>query len=71
VTAAADWAPRPGHQAVVLLNHFILFGGFGLSDDPTDPFKAANPMDIWVSKDGADWRQVSDSPWNSVTPEEI
>ena len=28
-------------------------------------------MDIWVSKDGADWRQVSDSPWNAVTPEEI
>jgi len=71
VTAAADWAPRPGHQVVVLLNRFILFGGFGLSDDPTDPFKAANPMDIWVSKDGADWRQVSDSPWNAVTPEEI
>ena len=71
VTASADWAPRPGHQAVVLLNHFILFGGFGLSDDPNDPFKAANPMDIWVSKDGADWKQVSDSPWNAVTPEEI
>jgi len=71
VTAAADWAPRPGHQVVVLLNHFILFGGFGLSDDPADPFKAANPMDIWASKDGADWVQVSDSPWNAATPEEI
>lgn len=71
VTAAADWAPRPGHQAVVLLNHFILFGGFGLSDDPADPFKAANPMDVWVSKDGAEWIQVSDAPWNAATPEEI
>ena len=71
VTASADWAPRPGHQVVVLLNHFILFGGFGLSDDPSDPFKAANPMDVWVSKNGADWSQVSDSPWNAATPEEI
>ena len=71
VTAAADWAPRPGHQVLVLLNHFILFGGFGLSTDPDDPFKAANPMDVWVSKNGADWTQVSDAPWNAATPEEI
>jgi len=71
VTATADWEPRPGHQVVVLLNHFVLFGGFGLSDDPADPFKAANPMDIWISKDGAEWEQASDSPWNAVTPEEI
>lgn len=56
---------------MVLLNHFILFGGFGLSDDPRDPFKAANPMDVWVSKNGADWSKVSDSPWNAATPEEI
>ena len=25
VTAAADRAPHPGHQAMVLLNHFIRF----------------------------------------------
>jgi hypothetical protein len=56
---------------VVLLNHFILFGGFGLSTDPTDPFKPSNPMDVWVSKDGANWKQVSDSPWNATTPAEI
>ena len=71
VTESAAWAPRPGHQVVVLLNHFILFGGFGLSTDPTDPFKPSNPMDIWVSKDGANWKQVSDSPWNATTPGEI
>lgn len=71
VTESAAWAPRPGHQVVVLLNHFILFGGFGLSTDPTDPFKPSNPMDIWVSKDGANWKQVSDSPWNASTPGEI
>ena len=71
VTASAAWAPRPGHQVVVLLNRFILFGGFGLSTDPTDPFKPSNPTDIWVSKDGANWKQVSDSPWNATTPGEI
>ena len=53
------------------MNHFVLFGGFGLSDDPADPFKASNPMDVWVSKDGTDWLQVSDSPWNAAMPEEI
>jgi len=31
-------------------------GGFGT---PT------NPSDIWVSKDGADWNQVSSTPWNN------
>jgi hypothetical protein len=31
-------------------------GGFGT---PT------NPSDIWVSKDGADWTQVSATPWNN------
>ena len=67
----AEWAPRPGHQVVVLLNHFILFGGFGLSTDPTDPFKPSNPMDVWVSRDGANWKQVSDSPWNATSPGEI
>ncbi len=62
VTEAADWAARPGHQAVVVLNHIVLFGGFGL---------ISNPMDVWVSKDGANWEQVSDSPWNAVSPDEI
>jgi len=49
----------------------VLLGGFGLSDDPMDPFKPSNPMDIWVSKDGAQWEQVSDSPWNATSPEDI
>jgi hypothetical protein len=30
--------------------------GFGLP---------ANPSDIWVSKDGADWTLVSSTPWNN------
>jgi len=71
VTESAEWAPRPGHQVVVMKNHFVLFGGFGLSNIPEDPFKASNPMDVWISRDGAKWKQVSDSPWNAVTPEEI
>ena len=28
-------------------------------------------MDIWVSRDGERWRQVSDSPWNATSSEEI
>jgi len=71
VTAEADWASRPGHQVVVLANRMYLFGGFGLSDDPMDPFKPSNPMDFWVSSDGADWKLISDSPWNATLPEEL
>jgi hypothetical protein len=62
VTPAADWIARPGHQCVVVLHDIVCFGGFGLPE---------NPKDVWVSSDGADWRQVSDSPWNAVDPSEI
>ena len=31
-------------------------GGFG---------SPVNPSDIWVSKDGSDWTQVSSTPWNN------
>lgn len=71
VTPAADWPSRPGHQVVILRNQFVLFGGFGLSTDPDDPFKAANPMDMWMSKNGENWTQISDSPWNAEMPEDI
>ena len=71
VTDAAQWSPRPGHQCVVLNNQFVLFGGFGLSLDPKDPFAPSNPMDVWVSRNGADWVQVSDSPWNATEPADI
>jgi hypothetical protein len=36
-----------------------------------DPNKPSNPMDIWISKNGADWEQVSDSPWNATKPADI
>ncbi len=52
----AGWSPRPGHKCSVLANHFVCLGGFG------SPF---NPSDIWVSKNGADWTQVSATPWNN------
>lgn len=71
VVEEAEWPPRPGHRVSVLAGKMVLFGGFGLSPDPDDPFAFANPMDIWVSGDGATWEQVSDSPWNAESPEEI
>ena len=55
VTASADWASRPGHIAAVVDNNIVVFGGFGLSDDPSDPFKPSNPIDMWTSEDGANW----------------
>lgn len=71
VTEAAPWPSRPGHQAVVAFNRILVFGGFGLSTDPSDPFAPSNPMDMWVSKNGKHWKQVSDSPWNAMGPEDI
>ena len=62
VTPSAGWSARPGHQAVVLLNQIIVFGGFGL------PF---NPSDMWASKNGENWTQVSDAPWNAQSSEDI
>ncbi|MGI9428047.1 MAG: Kelch repeat-containing protein [Bythopirellula sp.] len=71
VTAQAGWPARPGHVAVVVGDDFVVFGGFGLSDDPTDPFAVANPVDMWVSADGANWELLSDTPWNATSPEQI
>lgn len=69
--AEPRWSPRPGHQVVVVYDHFVLFGGFGISPDPTDPFRASNPMDIWVSRDGARWHRVSQTPWNARSPADV
>ena len=62
VTASAEWSPRPGHQVAVVRGRFYLFGGFGLP---------VNPQDVWESGDGAHWRQVSDAPWNAVSPAQV
>ena len=74
VTASAGWSPRPGHQCEVLLGAFVCFGGFGLSEDPTDPFAPANPMDVQVSWNGVKWFALSGDaapPWNATGPEDI
>ncbi len=57
--------PRAGLQAMVVQNRIVLFVGFGLSTDPTNPSKRSNPMDVWVSKNGQEWSQVSNSLWNA------
>ena len=59
------------HQAAVVFGQFERFGGFGLSADPNDPFKPSNPMDVWVSRAGARWKQVNDSLWNATAPADI
>jgi FlgD Ig-like domain len=69
VTAEAPWSARPGHQVVKIWNTFVLFGGFGL--DPLNPFLPANPMDIWISRDGANWTELDSTPWNAAGPEDI
>jgi hypothetical protein len=71
VTAAAGWAGRPGHVANVVGDQIVVFGGFGLSTDPTNPFLPANPMDMWASPDGAAWQKLPSSPWNAGQPEQI
>lgn len=74
VTDSAGWSPRPGHQCEVLLGAFVCFGGFGLSADPTNPFAPANPVDIQVSWNGADWMALGGAaspPWNASGPEDI
>ena len=69
VTDDAPWVARPGHQVVVAQNRLVLFGGFGLG--PDNGINPANPMDIWISNNGSNWKKVSDSPWNANNPSEI
>jgi len=60
----AGWSPRPGHKCSVVANHFVCMGGFAALD-PFPPNFDTNPSDIWISKDGANWEKVSNSPWNN------
>jgi hypothetical protein len=69
VTASAGWSPRPGHQCVVVLDQIVCFGGYG--EVPGVPPVAANPTDIWASKDGATWTELmppASPPWNAGSP---
>jgi hypothetical protein len=65
------WKKRPGHQVVVLDDYFVLFGGFGLSENIFDPFAPSNPRDVWVSRDGVEWERISRRPWNALTQAEV
>jgi hypothetical protein len=74
VTPDASWSPRPGHQCEILFGYFICFGGFGLSENPADPFKPSNPVDIWVSQNGTNWQELGGTaspPWNAESPADI
>jgi hypothetical protein len=62
VTAAAGWSPRPGHQCGVIQEQFVCFGGFGLPE---------NPVDVWVSEDGAQWTLLPDAPWDATSGDDI
>ena len=62
VTPAADWSARPGHQCVVLRGQFVCFGGFGLF---------GNPVDMWASRDGADWRLLKQTPWDATSGSDV
>ena len=61
VTESAGWSPRPGHQCVTLGNEIVCFGGFGLP---------VNPIDMWSSSNGKQWRLLDDAPWNAVSPDQ-
>jgi len=45
---AAPWAPRPGHECVVLSSTIVCFGGFGM---------ITNPTDVFYSRNGSEWFQ--------------
>jgi len=78
VTENAGWSPRPGHQCEVLLGRIICFGGFGLPPQEPPPappnYDASNPMDIWASYNGKNWKELkgkASPPWNAAEPEDI
>lgn len=69
VTDSAGWSPRPGHQCQVLFDTIVCFGGFGFPfGDPSVP---VHPADVWVSRDGQNWVQVSDAPWNASSSADV
>lgn len=58
-TAAASWAPRAYHQAVVLNGRIYVMGGGNYVPE----YNALN--DVWSSADGKSWRQeTAAAPWH-------
>ncbi len=66
VTMTADWSARPGHQCQVLFDTIVCFGGFGFPTDPSG-MVAAHPVDVWVSRDGMHWTELTTGPWNATS----
>lgn len=59
VTAAAEWAPRAYHQAVVLNDRIYVMGGGNYVPE----YRALN--DVWSSADGVHWtRETEAAPWH-------
>jgi hypothetical protein len=70
VTSSAGWSPRPGHQCAVVINQIVCFGGYG--EVPGVPAIPANPADMWTSRDGRTWTELSGPaapPWNGAGPD--
>ena len=61
VTEQAAWSPRPGHQCESVAEDIVCFGGFG---------QGANPIDMWASADGGEWRMLDQKPWNASAAEQ-
>jgi hypothetical protein len=62
VSEGAGWGKRPGHQCEIVGSGIFCFGGFG---------PVTNPMDQWISVDGAAWHQHRGAPWNATDSEQI
>lgn len=72
VTASAGWSPRPGHQCAVLIDEIVCFGGYG--EVPGAPPAFANPTDMWTSRDGKTWTELTAPaapPWNGQSPADM
>lgn len=66
LTPAADWEPRAGLSSVVFKGEIYVLGG-SLGDDSAigdPPAPRTYFDDVWKSRDGVNWEQVTDhAPW--------
>ncbi|MDH4063635.1 MAG: hypothetical protein OEW19_04490, partial [Acidobacteriota bacterium] len=65
VTPAASWSARPGHQCVTAMGYIACFGGYG---------EPQNPVDFWVSRDGARWWALGgrlSPPWRAASADDV